>query len=98
MIPDRHPFELELGFACGYGNQAQVSGTAAYVTHYNEAAGLQGGLPGIRVRGQPGVERGLGLFEQRDPREPGLFRRLHGQLPRHLVERGRHREDHLLCL
>ena len=33
MIPDRHPFELELGFACGYGNQAQVSGTAAHVTH-----------------------------------------------------------------
>ena len=44
----------------------------------------------------PGVERGLRLFEQRDVLIAGLFGGLQRQVARHGVERGGHRHQHLL--
>ena len=44
----------------------------------------------------PGVEGGLGLFEQSDVFEAGLFGGFEGELARHGVEGSRHRDQGLL--
>src|SRR6266545_2253536 len=65
VVTDRDPLELELGLAFSHHNQTHVGSAAAYVTHQNQTACVQMRLPGIRMRGQPGVKPGLRLFEQR---------------------------------
>ena len=48
-----------------------------------------------RVRAEPGVERRLRLFEQRDVFQSGPLRRLGGELAGDVVERSRHGDDDL---
>ena len=96
VIANRDALEREVAVVLADENQAEVGGAAADVAHQHEVADAK--LPPPRVAGavDPGVARGLRLFEQRDVLQPGRFRGAQRQLARVLVERRRHGEEHLL--
>ncbi len=76
--------------------QAEIGGAAADVADQDALARLDAPIPVVAGGVDPGVEGGLGLFEQQDARQPGVARRLHRELAGDLVERGRHGEHHVL--
>ena len=77
-------------------DEAEVGGAAAHVAHQHQVAHLHALAPGVALRGEPRVERRLGLFEEAHARQAGLRRRPQRQLPGLLVERGGHGHEHLL--
>ena len=96
VLSHRHAFESELAAARARRDQRQVGGAAADVDHEDERMRRHAGTPVRLVAHEPGVERGLWLFEEDDVGKAGVARRRERQLARHLVERGGHREHHVL--
>ena len=82
----------------GHGDQGEVGRAAADVANQDDVADLDLLPPFLALDGQPGVERGLRLLEERDVLQPGLGGRFHGQLARDRVERGRDRQEDFLVL
>ena len=77
-------------------DEAEVGGPASHVAHQDQVAHLHALAPGVALRGEPRVERRLGLFEEAHARQASLRRRPERQRPRLLVERGGHGHEHLL--
>src|SRR5688572_7052939 len=77
-------------------DQSEISSAAADITHQNLLPGLELLTPAVALRVDPGIERGLRLLDQHDPRKSGALRRGHGQLTGNLVERGRNRDHDVL--
>ena len=76
-----------------HGDETEVGGAAADVHHQDQVAcghlfGPGGNAVLVLRMGDPGVEGGLRLLQQRDVAESCIDRRLVGQGARHLVERG----------
>ena len=88
--------EPQLAAARPRRDQRQVGRAAADVDHEDERMRRHARPPLLLVRHEPGVEGGLRLLEENDVREARLARRGERQLARHLVERGGHREHHVL--
>ena len=96
VLADRHPLEPQLAALLGHGDQAEVGRAAADVAHEHEIADAHAAPPAIALLRDPRVERGLRLLEQRHVPEAGLLGGAHRQDPRLLVERRRHRQQHVL--
>src|SRR5439155_13238748 len=86
---ERRAVELRL-------DEREVGRTAADVDDEDPRGAAERVLPLALVGREPGVERGLRLFQERQRRELRLGRGGDGQLARDLVERRRHGEDDLL--
>ena len=96
VVADRLANEAQLALLLDRLDQAEVAGAAAHV--HDQAAGprLEARPPPRGMGRQPAIKRGLGLFQQGQVFQAGLAGRLHGQVAGHVIERGRHREDHRL--
>ena len=96
VLADGHALERQVAVALGDRNQAEVGGAAADVADEHEIADLDAAAPRVAERVEPGVEGGLGFFEQRHVAQAGALRRPERQLARLLVERGRHGQQDVL--
>ena len=96
VLADGHALERQVAIALVHRNQAEVGGAAAHVAHQHEVAHLHALAPGVALRGEPRVERRLGLFEEAHARQAGLRRCPERQRPGLLVERGGHGHEHLV--
>ena len=77
-------------------DQREVGRAAADVGDEHEVADRRPACASRRRRVEPGVERGLRFFEQREVLEPGGAGGLHGQFAGRGVERRRHRQHDVL--
>ena len=97
VVADGDALEPEAVAVGAARDQREVGGAAADVDDQDMRSPPSSRFPAPLVRGEPGVERGLRLLEQRRaPARPGFARRRDGELARHLVERRRHGEHDVL--
>jgi hypothetical protein len=96
VVPHGHAGQLQRAPLVERSNRRKVSGTAADVHHENDVPWPHLRAPPIAHRIDPGVQRRLGLFEQREALDPRGHRRLHGQLARARIERRGHGENDVL--
>ena len=95
MLADGHAVEGELARAFGDGDQGEVGSAAADIHHQDEIAHLDALAP-VGVAFDPGIEGGLGLFEQGEVAVAGLLSGFERELARHRIEGSRHRHQYLL--
>jgi hypothetical protein len=96
MLADGGAREVDQIALARDADQAEVAGAAAHVADQHDLA-IEKQLAGLRqVVGDPGIEGGGGLFEQRQLGQAGLFGGHHGELAGFLVEGGGHGEDDIL--
>ena len=88
VLAHGQPREHQVAAFVFHGDQGEVGRSAADVADQDDVAGLHLLAPLLALVSEPGVERSLRLFEQRDILETGLGGRLDGQLAR---DRGRTR-------
>ncbi len=91
----RHALERQFAGLLGDRDQREIGGAAADVHHQNQIAHRHALAP-VRMPFDPGVKRGLRLFQQQQILVSGLFGGLQRKLARHRVKRRRHRHQHLL--
>ena len=99
VAADGDPVELDLVTAVpgrSHADQRQVRRPAADVAYQDQLPGSHAVTPIVSVTIDPGVEGGLGLFDQVHAAESRLLRRLNRQLASHLVERSRQRDHDVL--
>ena len=72
VLAHRDALQRQLAVAFGHRDQGEVGGAAADVDHQNQVAEPDALAP-VGVPFDPGVERGLRLFEQRDVLVAGLL-------------------------
>ncbi len=84
VIADRDPFELELSVFLDGGDCGKVGRPAADVRDQDDVARVEITPPRVAARIDPGVERRLRLFEERERFDPGRERRFDGELARPL--------------
>ena len=85
-----HALQVQIAVLLRHLDQTEVGGAAAHVADQDRLADLHLLTPVALVGRQPGVERGLRLFQQRESVQPRHLRRLHGQFAGNGVEGGRH--------
>ena len=86
MLADADALQLHVTGDVGHGDQAEVCGTAADVTHQDDVAGRDGIAPLPASLRCPGVEGGLRFLQQHDLAQTGGLGRLRGQAARYFVE------------
>ena len=96
VLADRDALERQVAVAFADRDQAEVGRAAADVADQHEIADLHAAPPAVAERVEPGVERGLRLFEQRDLLEPRGAGGAQRQLAGLLVERRGHGQQHVL--
>ncbi len=96
MPADRCARELNAIAFAFHPHQSEVAGAASHIADQHCLSIEQLLVRSSKVPGNPGIEGGGRLFQQREICDPGLARRLHRQLSRLFVKAGWHREDHLL--
>ena len=96
VIADREPGEREVATLFADFNEREVGGAAADIGNENEIAHGDFISPMFALAVEPGVERGLRFFEQRQMLEAGGPGRFHGEFARGRIERRGHRQDDLL--
>ena len=95
VLAHGHAIEGEFALALGDRDQGEVGSAAADIHHQDQIAHLHALAP-VGVAFDPGIERGLRLFEQGEIPVAGLLGGFERQLARHRIERSRHRYQHLL--
>ena len=98
MLADGLAREHQVAPLVTHGDQCEVRGPAADVADEDDVADFDVLPPAVAVGGEPGVERGLRLLDQRDLPEAGLGRGLARQLPRDCIERRRDGQEDVLVL
>ncbi len=98
VLADGQPREDQVARFILDGDQGEVGRSAADVADQDDIAGLHLLAPVLALAGEPGVKRGLRLFEQGDVLEAGLGGRLDRQLARDGVERGGDGQEDFLVL
>ncbi len=96
VLADGHARQLQPAGLLADRDQRQVGRAAAHVADQHGVADLHQLPPGVAVRLDPGIKRGLRLLQQRDVFQPRRPRRLDGQLAGRRVERRRHRQHDFL--
>lgn len=92
VLADGNAFEREFAARILNIDQREVGRTAADV-HDEDAISRAHLLPPFGMLGQPGVERGLGLFEQNQVFDACIAGCLFGELARDSIKARRNRED-----
>src|SRR5262247_2591751 len=95
MIADGYTCELQITVLFGYSDQGEVGRTTAHIDHKDDVSDFDRFPEGVADALDPGVERCLWFFEQRQLMEPCLFRGLSGQFAGSGIERRGNREDDL---
>ena len=93
MVADRLAHETQLPLLFNGADQAEVARAAADVDHQAARPRFEPGRLRCRVHGQPAVEGGLRLLQENQILQAGLAGAFHRQVPGHVVERSRHRQD-----
>ena len=88
VLADGQAGQGEVAALVGHGDQGEVGRPAADVADEEEVADLDLLPPAVALRGEPGVEGGLRLLQERDVLQPGGPGGLDGQLAGDGVERG----------
>ena len=95
VLAHRHALQRQFSGLLGNRDQREIRGAAADVHHQNQIAHRHALAP-IGMPLDPGVERGLRLFEQQQILVAGFFGGFQRQLARHGIERRGHGHQHLL--
>ena len=98
VLADGQPGQGEVAPLVGHGDQGEVGRAAADVADQEDVADLDLLPPLVALRGEPGVEGGLRLLEQRDLLRARPPRGLDGQLAGDGVERGGDGQEDVLVL
>jgi len=96
VLAHGHALEPELAAARAGGDERQVGRAAPDVDDEDERLRRHARAPVALVRREPGVDGSLRLLQEDHVGQPGRARGSERQLARHLVERRRHGEDHVL--
>ena len=97
VVAHGHPVKADLApFAGPDADQREVGRPPADVADQDLLARLDSLVPIVGMRVDPGVERGLGLFDEHHAAKPRPGCRLDRQLPGNLVEGGRERQHEVL--
>ena len=96
MIPYGYTCQLQIAVLFGYSDQGEVGRTAAHIDHKDDIPDFDRFPKGVADAVEPGVQRRLWFFEQRQIMESGLFGSLCRQFAGSGIERRRNREDDLL--
>ena len=88
--------EIDLVAFARNADEREVAGTAAHVADEDDLAIEEEAAGSREIVGDPGIERGGGLFEEREARETGFLRRFNGQFAGFFIERCGDGEDHVV--
>jgi hypothetical protein len=80
MLTDGDALELQVAARGVRANQAEVGGATAHVAHEQQALVGDDARERVGVCGDPGVDRGDRLLDERELGESRLSRRVDGQL------------------
>ena len=86
VVADRNPRQRQVAGLLADGDEAEVGGAAADVADQHHVADFHLLAPLVVAGVDPGIKRGLRLFQQRDVFQPGGAGGFHGQLAGHGVE------------
>ena len=96
VIAHRHAGEGEAAVVLAHLNEGEIAGAAAHVHHQDDVGGPDLGAPLFPGGIDPGVERGLRFFQQRQLAQARVRRRRHRQLARHRIKGRGHRQRYRL--
>ena len=98
MVAYGQPRERQVAIFLADFDEGEVGGPAADIRHENQITGLHLLAPAFATSIEPGVKRGLRLFEEGELIETRCPGRLHGQFACNGIERCRHRKHDILLL
>jgi len=96
VIADRQAGKLHLAPLLGNGDEGKIGGAAADIDDQDDVAFADVVTEPLAHSLDPGIKRGLGLFEQGDVFEAGVRGRRERQLARRGIEGGGNGQDDLL--
>ena len=96
MLAHRRARKLDAVAIAIHADQREIASAAADVANQHQLPVEKALLRLRQMIGDPGIKRRGGLFHQRQLFDPGVVRRLHGQLARFFVKRSRDGQHHVL--
>ncbi len=97
VLSDRDALEGEIAVTLRDRDQAEVRGPATNVADEDQVSDRNAAAPGVAEAVNPRIESSLRFLQQSHLRQPRSGGGLHGELAGFLVERGGHRQQHLLA-